>query len=132
MAAKKKAARMRAARERQERIEQAIARLPALQQKQQKLEKKKSQKEKQKLKEPRASTTDAEATVPVEDLEVSDIGPAVVAREALLLGQQLHLDEPDRGLIAEAREPCPVHAQRALDRQAAQARLGGLDGEPRA
>lgn len=63
LSAKKKAARTRAARERQQRIEQAIERLPELKKKQQKLAKKKSKKEKQGLKEPRASTTDAQATV---------------------------------------------------------------------
>jgi len=64
LSARKKAARQRAARERQTRIEQAIAALPKLQQKQQKLEKKVAAKDKaKKLKEPRASTTDADATV---------------------------------------------------------------------
>jgi transposase len=63
VSAKQKAARTRAARQRQQRIEQAIKRLPELKKKQEKLAKKKSQKEKQRLKEPRASTTDAEATV---------------------------------------------------------------------
>jgi transposase len=63
LSARQKAARTRAARERQERVEQAIKRLPELKKKQEKLAKKKSAKEKKKLKEPRASTTDAEATV---------------------------------------------------------------------
>ena len=51
------------ARERAERIERAIAQLPALEQRQAKLAQRKSKTEKQKLKEPRASTTDAEARV---------------------------------------------------------------------
>jgi len=65
LAAKKKAAMERAARERERRIEQAIAQLPELEARQQKLAKKVSAKEKAngKLKEPRASTTDAEARV---------------------------------------------------------------------
>jgi hypothetical protein len=63
LSAKQKAGRTRAAREREQRIEQAIKRLPELKKKQEKLAKKKSKKEKQRLKEPRASTTDAEATV---------------------------------------------------------------------
>lgn len=65
LAAKKKAAMERAAREKEQRIEQAIAQLPALEQRQQKLAKKVSAKDKAKgkLKEPRASTTDAEARV---------------------------------------------------------------------
>ncbi|HEX4139960.1 MAG TPA: IS1182 family transposase [Candidatus Methylacidiphilales bacterium] len=63
LSAKQKAARTRAARERQQRVEAAINRLPELKKKQEKLAKRKSEKEKKKLKEPRASTTDAEATV---------------------------------------------------------------------
>jgi transposase len=62
---KQKAARRRAARERQERIEAAIKTLPELEKKQEQLRKKVSKKDqaKGKLKEPRASTTDAEAKV---------------------------------------------------------------------
>jgi transposase len=65
LGAKKKAAMQRAARERQERIEQAIAQLPALEEKQAKLAKRvsKKDKEKGKLKEPRVSTTDAAVRV---------------------------------------------------------------------
>jgi transposase len=60
---RKQKAMERAARERAERIERAIAQLPALEQRQQKLAERKSKQEKQKLKEPRASTTDPEARV---------------------------------------------------------------------
>ena len=64
LSARKKAARTRAARERQERVEKAIAALPELEKRQEKLSKKVAGKDKpQKLKEPRASTTDAEAHV---------------------------------------------------------------------
>jgi hypothetical protein len=63
LAAKKKAAMKRAAREREQRVEQAIAQLPELKERQEKLAKRKSQKEKKRLKEPRSSTTDAEARV---------------------------------------------------------------------
>lgn len=65
LSAKKKAAMQRAAREREERIERAIAQLPALVARQEKLAKSVSQsdKAKGKLKEPRASTTDAEVRV---------------------------------------------------------------------
>lgn len=65
LAAKKKAAMERAAREKERRIEQAIAQLPGLEARQQKLAGKVSAKDKAKgkLKEPRASTTDAEARV---------------------------------------------------------------------
>lgn len=65
LSARQRAARERAARERQERVEQAIAQLPELQKRQERLSKRvsKKDKEKGKLKEPRASTTDAEARV---------------------------------------------------------------------
>jgi transposase len=65
LAARKKAAMQRAARERQQRVEQAIAQLPELEERQRKLAKKVSSKDKArgKLKEPRASTSDAEARV---------------------------------------------------------------------
>ena len=62
--ARQKAARTRAARDRQGRIEAAIKTIPGLREKQEKLAKRMSKKEKaRKLKEPRASATDAEARV---------------------------------------------------------------------
>jgi transposase len=61
--ARRKAAAERAARERAERIERALAQLPGLQRRQAKLSARKSQAERTKLREPRASTTDAEARV---------------------------------------------------------------------
>lgn len=65
LGAKRKAAKRRAAREREERVARAIAQLPELEKRQAKLAKKVSTKDKQKgkLKEPRASTTDADARV---------------------------------------------------------------------
>jgi transposase len=65
LSAKKRAAMERAAREREQRVEQAIAQLPALEARQAKLAKRVSKKDKArgKLREPRASTTDAEARV---------------------------------------------------------------------
>lgn len=65
LSARKQAAMQRAAREKQQRIEQAIAQLPELKERQAKLAKKVSQKDKAKgkLKEPRASTSDPEARV---------------------------------------------------------------------
>jgi len=65
LSARQRAARERAARERQELVEKAIAQLPELQERQAKLSKRVSKKDKAKgkLKEPRASTTDAEARV---------------------------------------------------------------------
>lgn len=63
--ARKKAAMRRAARERQQRVEQAIAQLPQLQARQQERAKTVSKKDKAagRIKEPRASTTDPEARV---------------------------------------------------------------------
>jgi transposase len=65
LSAKERAAQTRAARERQQRIERALARLPELQEKQRKLARKVSEKDKAagKLKEPRVSTTDADVRV---------------------------------------------------------------------
>ena len=65
LSAKKRAALARAAREREQRVEQAIAQLPELEAKQAKLAKRISKKEKAagKLKEPRVSTTDAQVRV---------------------------------------------------------------------
>lgn len=65
LGAKRKAAKRRAAREREERVARAIAQLPELEKRQAKLAKKVSTKDKHKgkLKEPRASTTDADARV---------------------------------------------------------------------
>jgi transposase len=64
LSARKKAAMERAARQRQQRIQAAIRQLPRLQEKQQKLAKKVAKKDRaKKLKEPRASTTDAEIAV---------------------------------------------------------------------
>ncbi len=89
LALKKKAAMERAARERQERIEAAIAQLPELQARQAKLAARKSAKEKTRLKEPRASTTDAEARV----MKMPDGGfrPAV--------NVQLATDTASRGIV---------------------------------
>jgi transposase len=65
LSAKRRAAMERAARERQQRVEDAIARLPELNRRQAKLARTVSNKDKAKgkLKEPRASTTDADARV---------------------------------------------------------------------
>jgi len=65
LSARKRAARVRAARERHARVERAIAQLPELEARQAKLKKKVSKKDQArgKLKEPRASTTDADARV---------------------------------------------------------------------
>jgi len=107
-----KAAQTRAARERQERIEQAITRLPDLKDKQQKLAEKKSANEKKKLKEPRVSTTDAEATVmkmgnggfnPAVNFQfaVDTESRAIVGVFASGEGNDHHLSEPMRQQVEE-------------------------------
>jgi hypothetical protein len=112
MSAKKKAAQTRAARERQQRIEQAINRLPELKKKQEKLAKKKSKKEKQKLKEPRVSTTDAEATVmkmanggfnPAVNIQFATDtqSRAIVGVDVSGEGNDHHLAEPMRQQVEE-------------------------------
>jgi len=118
LSARQKAAQTRAARERQERIEQAIARLPDLKDKQEKLAKKKSAKEKKKLKEPRASTTDAEATVmkmanggynPAVNIQLAiDVqSRAIVGVDVIDEGNDHHLSEPMREQVEE-RTGCKV------------------------
>jgi transposase len=110
---KKKAARMRAAKERQSRIEQAIATLPKLQEKQQKLAKKIAAKDKQKkLKEPRASTTDADVRVmkmanggfsPAMNVQfaVDTESRAIVGVDVSSEGNDHHLSEPMRKQVQE-------------------------------
>jgi len=113
LSAKKKAARRRAARERQARVEQAIAALPELEKKQEKLAKKVAQKDKaKKLKEPRASTTDAEATVmkmanggfnPALNIQfaVDTASRAVVGVDVVNQGTDHHLSEPMRQQVQQ-------------------------------
>jgi transposase len=112
LSAKRKAARLRAARERQQRVEQAIKRLPELKKKQEKLAKRKSKKEKQRLKEPRASTTDAEATVmkmanggfnPAVNVQFATDtqSRAIVGVEVSAEGNDHHLSEPMRQQVQE-------------------------------
>ena len=86
---KKKAAMERAAKEREERIEQALRQLPELEARQAKLAARKSKKEKARLKEPRASTTDAEARV----MKMADGGfrPA--------MNVQLAIDTDSRAIV---------------------------------
>lgn len=113
LSAKKKAAKTRAARQREQRIEQAIAALPALEQKQKKLEKKVAAKDKEKkLKEPRASTTDADAKVmkmanggfnPAVNVQfaVDTESRAVLGVEVSREGNDHHLSEPMRRQVEE-------------------------------
>jgi transposase len=119
LSAKQKAGRTRAARQRQQRVEQAIKRLPELKKKQEKLAKKKSEKEKQKLKEPRASTTDADATVmkmanggfnPAVNVQfaIDTESRAIVGVDVSGEGNDHHLAEPMREQV-EQRTGQKVH-----------------------
>lgn len=113
LSAKRKAARTRAARERQERVERAIAALPKLQEKQRKLAKKVAAKDKEKkLQEPRASTTDPDAKVmkmanggfnPAVNLQfaVDTQSRAVVGVDVSGEGNDHHLTEPMRAQVEQ-------------------------------
>jgi transposase len=112
LSAKKKAARVRAAKQRQQRVEQAIKRLPELKKKQEKLARRKSKKEKERLKEPRASTTDAEATVmktanggfnPAVNVQFATDtqSRAIVGVDVSAEGNDHHLSEPMRQQVEE-------------------------------
>lgn len=119
VSAKQKAARIRAAREREQRVEQAIKRLPELKKKQEKLAERKSKKEKERLKEPRASTTDAEATVmkmanggfnPAVNVQLATDteSRAIVGVDVSAEGNDHHLSEPMRQQV-EQRTGQKVH-----------------------
>jgi transposase len=112
LSARKKAARTRAARERQQRVEQAIERLPGLKKKQEKLAGRKSKREKGRLKEPRAGTTDAEATVmkmanggfnPAVNVQFATDteSRAIVGVDVSGEGNDHHLSEPMRRQVEE-------------------------------
>jgi hypothetical protein len=110
LAAKKRAAMARAARERQQRIEDAVARLPELQRRQAKLAKRVSKKDKAKgkLREPRASTSDPDARV----MKMPDGGfrPAVNVQLAVdtasraVVGVDVVASGVDTGLLEPMRE----------------------------
>lgn len=112
LSARRKFARIRAAREREQRIRQAIERLPELKKKQERLAKRKSQKEKKRLKEPRASTTDAEATVmkmanggfnPAVNVQLATDteSRAIVGVDVSGEGNDHHLSEPMRQQVEQ-------------------------------
>ena len=113
LSAKQKAAKARAARERKERVERAIAALPALERKREKLAKKVSRKDRPgKLKEPRASTTDADAKVmkmanggfnPAVNVQfaVDTESRAVVGVDVAGEGNDHHLAEPMRRQVEQ-------------------------------
>ena len=113
LSAGQKAARKRAAAERRGRIERAIAALPKLERKQQKLAKKVAAKDKaEKLKEPRASTTDPDARVmkmanggfnPAVNVQfaVDTESRAVVGVDVVSEGNDHHLSEPMRRQVEQ-------------------------------
>ena len=117
LSAKRRAARARAARARQERVERAIEQLPELVARQAKLAKRVSKKDKArgKLKEPRASTTDADARV----MKMPDGGfrPAV--------NVQVATDTASRAIVGVAVTNLGVDTGQAEPmRQQVQARAG--------
>jgi transposase len=112
LSARRRAARVRAARERQERVERAIAQLPELEARQAKLAKKvsKADKAKGKLKEPRASTSDADARVmkmpdggyrPAVNVQLATdtASRAIVGVEVVNLGVDTGQSEPMRAQV---------------------------------
>jgi transposase len=111
--ARSKAAQQRAARERQERLEAALALLPELENRQQKLSKKISAKDKaKKLREPRVSTTDSTARVmkmgdggfrPAINVQLAcdPSSRAILGVEVSSQGVDTGLSEPMRGQIEE-------------------------------
>ena len=113
LSAKRKAAKTRAARERKERIERAIAALPALEKKQQQLANRVAAKDQaKKLKEPRASTTDPDAKVmkvanggfnPALNLQfaVDTESRAVVGVDVTNDGNDHHQSEPMRAQVEQ-------------------------------
>jgi transposase len=113
LSARKKAARGRAAADRLRRVEKAIATLPQLAAKQEKLAKKVAARDKaKKLKEPRASTTDPDARVmkmanggfnPAVNVQfaVDAESRAVVGVDAVGEGNDHHLSEPMRRQVEQ-------------------------------
>lgn len=113
LSVRQKAARLRAAREKQERLQQAIDELPGLKVKQEKLAKKVAQKDKaKKLKEPRASTTDPEARVmkmpdggyrPAVNMQfaIDTESRAILGVDVVNQGTDHHLSEPMRQQVEE-------------------------------
>ena len=122
LGARKRAAMERAARERQQRVERAIAQLPELEARQQKLAKRvsKADKTRGRLREPRASTTDPEARV----MKMPDGGyrPAV--------NVQLATDTHSRAIVGVAVIGRGVDTgQLEPMRQQVERRTGGTVGE---
>jgi transposase len=114
LSSRQKAARKRAARERRERLTAALAQLPELETKQQKLAKRVSKKQKAagKLKQPRASTTDADARVmkmadggfrPAVNMQfaVDTHSRAIVGVDVVSQGTDSGLSEPMRQQVQE-------------------------------
>ena len=113
LSARKKGARRRAARDRQQRVERAIAALPELEKRQRKLAKKVAKKDRaRKITEPRASTTDAQARVmkmanggfnPAVNMQfaVDTQSRAIVGVDVTGEGNDHHQSEPMRRQVEE-------------------------------
>jgi transposase len=121
LSARRKAAMARAAREREGRVEAAVAQLPALEARQAKLAERVSGKDRAagKLREPRASTTDAEARV----MRMPDGGyrPAVNVQLAVdtasraVVGVDVVADGNDYGRLVPMREQVERRAGRRVN-----------------
>jgi transposase len=110
VSARQRAARGRAARERLERIERAIKTIPALQKRQDELAKRMSKKEKAtKLKEPRASVTDASARVM--KMPNGGFNPAVNVQLAVDTDSRAIVGVEAGGSGADAGQSEPMRAQ---------------------
>src|SRR5690606_23689869 len=105
LSARQRAAQLRAAKERTERLEQALARLPELEARQKKLSEKASAKQRGGLNEPRVSSTDPQATV----MKMSDGGyrPAVNVQVACDPHSRaiVGVEVSDRGVDTGLSEP---------------------------
>jgi transposase len=121
LSARKRAAMERAAREREQRVEAAIAQLPALEARQAKLAKRVSKKDKakDKLKEPRVSTTDA--TVRVTKMPDGGFRPAVNVQLAAdtagraVVGVEVVAEGVDTGQLEPMRQQVEQRTGRTVD-----------------
>jgi len=138
LSAKRRAAMARAARERQQRVEDAIAQLPELQRRQRQLSKKVSNQDKAKgkLKEPRASTGDPDARV----MKMPDGGfrPAVNVQLAVdtasraVVGVDVVASGVDTGQLGPMREQVERRTGRHVDEHLADGGFLTLDDVERA
>lgn len=127
LSARRRAAMERAARERQARVEAAIAALPALEERQAKLARKVAERDRKagKLREPRASTTDAEARV----MKMPDGGfrPAVNVQFAVDAGSRavVGVDVTASGVDTGQAEPMRAQVEQRAGRKVAEHLVDG-------